>query len=425
MIPSFATGKRCVQQGCVDVHWSPTPTFHRSLFQGHTDSHRHCITSWCTSRWNFHKQRCGSFFDLLLSSWWLTCSAPLPCLGASSQAPPFLPPLEASMPFSPPRVQEKPHLWLDGLIPKAYVSNHLLGADDLRLQDLLLLFLNLLHHFLQRLQLLEHHLELLSSSTLKLSDSSLSSLLNLTLSSPSNLTSCLPLWRTLDLDLNGSCEPCTRPSEVEGNGQWCRLTPLPSSFQFLGHQASASQSPRSEAGIGTTSGPIALHYMPEVVSFWETEEWKKMKRHYNLGEQTFNQSSWGGEATKPTTFRGNLPRGRCETRWRGESFTPSPRLLPAPHRSRTNTWKRVMPENTSWPAVRGCNAWPLRSCHPTQLEVTPPRLLLSSTCRADLLLHLALCQSPPTFQGLVQSPWLHGQSSTLLSFLQGVVEDLD
>ena len=32
-----------------------------------------------------------------------------------------------------------------------------------------------------------------------------------------------------------------------------------------------------------------------------------MKRHYNLGEQTFNQSSWGGKATKPTTFGGSLP----------------------------------------------------------------------------------------------------------------------
>ncbi len=51
---------------------------------------------------------------------------------------------------------------------------------------------------------------------------------------------------------------------------------------------------RSEAGIGKPADPS--HYMPEVVSFWETEEWKKMKRHYNLGEQTFNQSC---KATKP------------------------------------------------------------------------------------------------------------------------------
>ena len=40
------------------------------------------------------------------------------------------------------------------------------------------------------------------------------------------------------------------------------------------------------------------HYMPEVVSFWKTEEWRRMKRHYGLQEQTFNQSTWGGEAVK-------------------------------------------------------------------------------------------------------------------------------
>ena len=63
----------------------------------------------------------------------------------------------------------------------------------------------------------------------------------------------------------------------------------------------------SEVELGLEQPADPSHYMPEVVSFWETEEWKKMKRHYNLGEQAFNQSSWGGKATKPTTFGGNLP----------------------------------------------------------------------------------------------------------------------
>ena len=48
------------------------------------------------------------------------------------------------------------------------------------------------------------------------------------------------------------------------------------------------------------------HYVPEVVSFWGTKEWKKLQNMYQLQEQTFRQSSFGGRAVKPTTFGGDL-----------------------------------------------------------------------------------------------------------------------
>ena len=48
------------------------------------------------------------------------------------------------------------------------------------------------------------------------------------------------------------------------------------------------------------------HYVPEVVSFWGTKEWQSLKRLYNLQEQTFKQSDFGGKAVKPTTIGGNL-----------------------------------------------------------------------------------------------------------------------
>eukprot|EP00434_Breviolum_minutum_P043255 symbB.v1.2.038547.t2/scaffold6043.1/size21519/1 len=61
-----------------------------------------------------------------------------------------------------------------------------------------------------------------------------------------------------------------------------------------------------EVKLGLEQPADPSHYMPEVVSFWKTEEWRRMKRHYGLQEQTFNQSAWGGKAVKPTTFGGNL-----------------------------------------------------------------------------------------------------------------------
>lgn len=43
-------------------------------------------------------------------------------------------------------------------------------------------------------------------------------------------------------------------------------------------------------------------YMPAVVSLWDTLEWKALAEEYGWKEYTFNQSTMGGEATKPTTM---------------------------------------------------------------------------------------------------------------------------
>ena len=47
-------------------------------------------------------------------------------------------------------------------------------------------------------------------------------------------------------------------------------------------------------------------YMPEVVSWWETDEWKRLAQEFAFEECTFNQGSLGGASPKPTTFGGSL-----------------------------------------------------------------------------------------------------------------------
>ena len=51
-------------------------------------------------------------------------------------------------------------------------------------------------------------------------------------------------------------------------------------------------------------------YKPEVVSWWDTEEWSKLKKLHGWEEWTFEQGRLGGKAVKPTTFGGSL---RIET----------------------------------------------------------------------------------------------------------------
>ena len=70
---------------------------------------------------------------------------------------------------------------------------------------------------------------------------------------------------------------------------------------------------RMKIGIEQPADPKS--YKPEVVSFWSTEEWKKLRVMYGLEEQTFNQSSWGGRAIKPTTFGGNLLLDLPDDEW--------------------------------------------------------------------------------------------------------------
>lgn len=47
-------------------------------------------------------------------------------------------------------------------------------------------------------------------------------------------------------------------------------------------------------------------YLPQTVSFWDMDEWKKIRDEFDLKEVKMNQGSMGGEAVKPTTFGGNL-----------------------------------------------------------------------------------------------------------------------
>lgn len=52
--------------------------------------------------------------------------------------------------------------------------------------------------------------------------------------------------------------------------------------------------------------PAAPQHMPEVASFWRTEEWKIMKEHLNLDLVTFNQGAYGGMAVNPTSLALNM-----------------------------------------------------------------------------------------------------------------------
>ncbi len=45
---------------------------------------------------------------------------------------------------------------------------------------------------------------------------------------------------------------------------------------------------------------------PEVVSFWRTEEWKRLCEVYGWKEVHFNQGDWGGKTQKPTTLGGTM-----------------------------------------------------------------------------------------------------------------------
>ena len=57
--------------------------------------------------------------------------------------------------------------------------------------------------------------------------------------------------------------------------------------------------------------PSAPEYLPKTVSFWWTDQWRKMKEMYDLQEIKFNQGDWKGEeggkgCIKPTTIGGNV-----------------------------------------------------------------------------------------------------------------------
>jgi hypothetical protein len=47
-------------------------------------------------------------------------------------------------------------------------------------------------------------------------------------------------------------------------------------------------------------------YNSDVVSWWDTKEWKKVKEVFRFQEETLEQGRMGGPTTKPTTFGGSL-----------------------------------------------------------------------------------------------------------------------
>ena len=78
---------------------------------------------------------------------------------------------------------------------------------------------------------------------------------------------------------------------------------------FIAHEEMRKALKRGEEEamfLGLEQPADPTHYMPEVVTFWKTPDWIQMKLRYQLQEQTFLQSRWGGKAKKPTTFGGYL-----------------------------------------------------------------------------------------------------------------------
>ena len=78
---------------------------------------------------------------------------------------------------------------------------------------------------------------------------------------------------------------------------------------FIAHEEMRKALKRGEEEamfLGLEQPADPTHYMPAVVTFWKTPEWIQMELRYQLKEQTFLQSRWGGKAKKPTTFGGNL-----------------------------------------------------------------------------------------------------------------------
>ena len=67
-------------------------------------------------------------------------------------------------------------------------------------------------------------------------------------------------------------------------------------------------------------------YRPEVVSWWDTEEWKKIASEFGFKEYTFNQGDNGGLAKKPTTFGGNLELEVPEKKGLGTSRSEGPHM---------------------------------------------------------------------------------------------------
>ena len=67
-----------------------------------------------------------------------------------------------------------------------------------------------------------------------------------------------------------------------------------------------AQGVQQKVGFAMEHPASPRDYMPECVSIWDQEDWKKIKDEFELEELTLRQGRYGGEATKPTTFANNL-----------------------------------------------------------------------------------------------------------------------
>lgn len=63
---------------------------------------------------------------------------------------------------------------------------------------------------------------------------------------------------------------------------------------------------QEKMGFGLEQPASPKSYKPEVVSWWDTMEWEKLKEEFGWEEVTFRQKPLGGAAVKTTTMGGNL-----------------------------------------------------------------------------------------------------------------------
>lgn len=63
-------------------------------------------------------------------------------------------------------------------------------------------------------------------------------------------------------------------------------------------KATIGKEERRRIRIGIEQPADPKNYKPEVVSFWSTQEWRRLREMYGLEEQTFKQSFGGNLALK-------------------------------------------------------------------------------------------------------------------------------
>ena len=77
-------------------------------------------------------------------------------------------------------------------------------------------------------------------------------------------------------------------------------------LQLVSTYLKRARQQREEGAFALEQPATPKAYMPETVSFWDTEEWKQLKNEFHWNEVSFQQKSLGCSTAKPTTFAGNL-----------------------------------------------------------------------------------------------------------------------